>query len=90
MADYHCHPLWEASPGEIGNIDPGSLPISSELRRDLVAWAHTYDDTLKVNDPAASGFPTDFAEAEFKQRGRELAERLQAELGKSSKVVVHM
>jgi hypothetical protein len=81
MADYQCSPLWEASPGVIGNIDPGQLPISERLRRDLTEWADRYNSTLNHSDPAQSGFPNDSARAEFKHKGLELGERLKNELG---------
>lgn len=29
MADYQCHPLWNMSPDEYGDIAPCELPISS-------------------------------------------------------------
>jgi len=32
MADYQCFPLWEASPGKVGNVDPNTLPISEGLK----------------------------------------------------------
>jgi hypothetical protein len=39
MADYQCHPLWNMSPGEYGDINPDDLPISQELKDQLNAWA---------------------------------------------------
>lgn len=30
MADYQCHPFWEASSGEVVNINPEPLPISTQ------------------------------------------------------------
>lgn len=81
MADFQCHPLWEASPGVIGNIYPGDLPISSSLRNRLMAWAATFDATLNMDDPASSGFESDQAAGEFKQEGAALAQQLQDELG---------
>jgi hypothetical protein len=43
MADYHCWPLWEASAGRVGNIDPRTLPISRDLVVQLESWARLYD-----------------------------------------------
>ena len=88
MADYNCHPLWEASPGVIGNIDPNELPLSEGLRQSLAEWARIYDATLNINDPASSGFPDANAEAVFKKMAHELGERLKNELGDTFPIVV--
>lgn len=81
MADYYCYPLWEAPPGQVGNIDPSTLPISSDLIAQLTEWACMYDNTLNLDDPASSGFYNDEEESEFKKFGNEIGERLKNELG---------
>ena len=81
MADYQCWPLWKASPGEVGNINPTDLPISQELCERLLEWSLAYGETLNIEDPANSGFESIEAEDEFKKEGRELAELLREELG---------
>jgi hypothetical protein len=81
MADYQCYPLWEASPGVVGNVDPGELPISSLLKERLMAWAATFDATLDMDDPANSGFESEKAADEFRDEGMVLAQQLQDELG---------
>lgn len=81
MADYQCFPLWEASPGVVGNIDPKDLPISLSLQQRLMAWAAKFDATLNMNDPASSGFESERAASEFRKEGEVLAQRLQDELG---------
>jgi hypothetical protein len=81
MADYQCFPLWEASPGVVGNIDPQDLPISSSLKQRLMAWAAKFDVTLNMNDPASSGFESEQAANEFRQEGDALAQSLQEALG---------
>lgn len=81
MADYQCFPLWEASQGLVGNIDPKELPISDELKLQLLKWAQVYDGTLNMDDPTCSGFQSDDEETQFKSLGNELGVRLQAELG---------
>ena len=83
MPDYQCHPLWEASPGMVGNIDPATLPISRELVARLAEWARLYDATLNVDDPVQSGFKHDAEKQAFIDVGNRLAEALQAELGDS-------
>ncbi|AUT64907.1 hypothetical protein [Paraburkholderia terrae] len=81
MADYQCFPLWEASPGVVGNINPQDLPISSLLKQKLMTWAATFDATLNMNDPASSGFENEQAANEFRLEGETLARSLQNELG---------
>ena len=39
MADYQCHPLWNLSPGEYGDIDPSNLPTSEGLKQEPAKWA---------------------------------------------------
>lgn len=81
MADYQCHPLWDMSPDEYGDIDPCGLPISKELQLRLSKWASTYDETLDIDYPPNSGFKSEELEREFKQEGERLAESLRNELG---------
>lgn len=89
MADYGCWPLWELSSEAVGNIDPDDLPISPQLRHKLLEWARLYDETLKEDYPPDSGFKSPALELAFKQSGRELARRLQEELGPEYLVVPH-
>jgi hypothetical protein len=88
MPDYQCFPLWEASDGMLGNIDPNSLPISQTLKVDLAEWAHSFDLTLNLDDPPSSGFPDAQTEDAFIQQGNELGIRLQKELGQSFEVIL--
>jgi hypothetical protein len=81
MPDYFCYPLWEASPGEVGNIDPRTLPISRALQQQLVDWAKVFDDTLDMSDPHSAGFKSEEAIINFNKKGAYLAEQLRAELG---------
>ena len=86
MADYECFPLWEASPGQVGNIDPATLPISKHLQDDLLSWAAAYDLTLNREDPLSSGFSTPQQEEAFRKTAQELAYRLKTELGSDHSV----
>ncbi|WP_455914717.1 hypothetical protein [Pseudomonas syringae] len=81
MPDYQCHPLWNMSPDEYGDIAPCELPISEELQRRLTKWAAMYDETLDSDYPPNSGFKSEELEREFKQEGVLLAECLRDELG---------
>lgn len=89
MADYHCFPLWEASPGEVGNIDPDSLPISQQLKNSLLEWARRLDETLNMDYPPDSRFKSARDAAEFRRKGIELAELLREELGNDYEVRLH-
>lgn len=80
MADYYCYPLWYASDGKFGDININNLPISETLKRELLEWADQYDSTLNQEYPPDSGFKTPIAEKKFKEKGEELAHRLQKEL----------
>jgi hypothetical protein len=88
MADYESFPLWEASPGQVGNINPDELPISPELRLKLAQWATDFDATLNRDDPAQSGFRNPEMRSEFKRAGNEIAEQLVRELGSEFSVIV--
>lgn len=88
MADYQCHPLWNMSLHEYGDIDPSELPISRELQLRLFKWAAMYDKTLDINYPPGSGFSNEEMELEFKNEGERLAESLRKELGADYSVVL--
>jgi hypothetical protein len=88
MPDYYCWPLWEASPGKIGNIDPDDLEISADLKVRLAKWAKEYDGILVLDDPRLSGFKTREAEEQFRRDGLKLAEDLQSELGNEFEIIL--
>lgn len=81
MADYNCFPLWEASLGAIGNINPKDLPISKLLQNKLISWAAEFDDTLDIDNPIQSGFKDDLTLEKFNKIGAELVLQLRRELG---------
>ena len=85
MADYECWPLWHQGDGEVGNIDPRSIPLSEGLVVDLQEWAAKLDGTLNWADAGNTKWPDGFF-AEFNHQGRELAKRLRCELGPSYEV----
>lgn len=81
MADYHCYPIWNMSPGEYADMAPCELSISKELQERLLKWAGTYDETLDVDYPPNSGFKSEELEREFKLEGERLVISLRRELG---------
>ncbi|MFB4298477.1 hypothetical protein [Actinomadura sp. NTSP31] len=87
LADYQCYPLWVVySDGELDNIAPEVLHISSGLSESLNHWADEYDGTLNEDDPASSGFGTPGDERRFNDQGRGLAEQLAQEVGAEYKI----
>lgn len=80
MADYQCFPIWHYGSDNVGDIDPATLPITKELASSFLEWAATYDATLNRQDPIESGFGTEASEAEFVEKGLELAQKLKCEL----------
>lgn len=86
MADYECYPLWFDSDDEVGNIDPNTLPISDSLKNELNKWSDDYDKTLNLDDPLHSGFKTINDEITFKEKGKILQKKLQAELNNNYEV----
>ena len=88
MADYYSFPLWEASPGEYGDIDPKSLPISAALRRDLLKWSNMYTATLDMDDPASAGFKSAAEKRTFLGLRDVLATRLRQELPRDVELIV--
>jgi len=87
MADYGCYPLWWASSGKAGDIDPETMPLSEKTVSRLEKWADIYDAKLNWEDPNSSGFPTLEAKAAFEQEGISLWKQLQKELAPNYEVI---
>lgn len=81
MADYDCHPLWDMTPGQHGDIPTDELPISEKLQSRITEWAAKYNETLDRKNPTNSGFASEEHEYEFKKQGTQIADSLQTELG---------
>jgi hypothetical protein len=64
-------------------IEPAELPISDALRSSVVEWVGQFDVTF---DPSNEGFERMEDAVRFVLLGRELAGRLQAELGPTLRV----
>lgn len=84
MADYDCWPLWHDGPpnGDVGDIDPLTLPIDPSLQARLLEWADAYGALLDRDNPAATLPPQSW----FDQEGRQLALELQLALGETIRV----
>lgn len=70
MSDYGCWPLWWMN-GD-GDIDPHSLPLTSETIKRLIHWSDTFDSILNQDDPASSAWPSKEAYEAFKDEGYRL------------------
>ena len=80
--EYFTAPIWEIfQDGGLDEVEPGNLPLSDELQRDLNNWAEDFHKTFNEEYPPDGGFAT-MQEAEaFEERGRVLWSRLNRELG---------
>lgn len=90
MEDYGCWALWHMDyeiDGEMGNIDPQSLPISKQLIDKLNQWSALYDATLDQDYPPDSGFQEIIEAENFLKTGHNLVDLLQTELGSSYLIV---
>ena len=88
MPDYQCFPLWLAG-NEFGNADPGSLPLSDELKIALNRWAQAYDLTLNQDYPPDSKFQSKVEEDAFEAEAMRLRKELQIQLGTEFKIVYY-
>ena len=84
MNEYSSSSLWHMEfdvDGEIGCIEPESLPITDELINHINEWSAMFDATLNHDYPIESGFENYQAAEKFLQTGHEIAHKLQDELG---------
>lgn len=88
--EIQCFPLWSERNGVNENVDPESLAISAALVAALDDWRKRWDDTYDMDDPANPGFASADAELRFRQDGKQLAVRLQQELGTDWKVTLRI
>ncbi|AOS61548.1 hypothetical protein [Actinoalloteichus hymeniacidonis] len=83
---------WDEGPFYYDNGDPEDslnhwidedtiqfLQIGPELVADLMAWDDEFQQTFNRDDFRASGFPSEEAEKNWVQKGKELAVRLKQE-----------
>jgi hypothetical protein len=93
MPDYNSNPLWiyGGPPSfDVDNPAPEDLGLSTDLARELDAWAEEFDAILVRDDPARSAFSSPDAEAVFVARGRALARRVWEEIGDRYAVVEYL
>lgn len=79
LPDYECFALWDID--SVGNVDPGNLPISDQLKSKISSWEDVYDSTLNADNPSESSFSSEIEEASFDEEGRKIWNYLKEELG---------
>jgi len=77
MLDYYCWPIWV--PEDFDNIDPRTLPISSQLAKDLSRLARLYDMGLNTEYPQGS-HSVEADRDKISEEGKRLYEQLSREL----------
>lgn len=86
MAEYGGTVLWHLGGDHVGPVDPDSLEIGRQLKKDIAKWAATYDATFCEQNPSESGFTSPDAKSAFEAEGRRIWRELQRELGSKYKV----
>lgn len=80
-AEYFCFPVWEVYDGGVQDIDPQTLPVSDQLKCDLVEWQKLHQSSYNDEYPPDSQFLTKDDELKFRQQRLVLCKRLKHELG---------
>lgn len=86
MPDYQCYPLWALDEEALDNLNPQTLPLSSETIWRLEDWAKRFDSWMNWDDPTSSIEPSTKAVVAFDEEGRRLWQRLIQELGPNYEV----
>ncbi len=87
MPDYQCFPLWRAGAGEVGNVNPSTLPLSAATVSALEQWAKVFDGWLNMEDPASTPEVGADEVEEFERKGLELWDIVRRELGFEYQVI---
>jgi hypothetical protein len=87
MADYDCFPTWEVFDDGTENINPDSLDISDQLKKDLEVWSDAYDQTINIDDPGNSKLLNPDLEKKIETEGKRLWSELKKQLNPSYKVL---
>lgn len=92
--EYMCSSVWLVySDGGLDDIGPEKLPISKDLKHDILKWNRIYQSTLDQNYPPDSGFSSEAANnllwSAFQKEGESLFARLKAELEGKYEVISH-
>lgn len=90
MSDYQCHPVWFDEPDRFGCVAPDALGISWSLARDLDSWAAERDGSFNLEDPGGPPLWSEAQEADFEERGRQLALRLVRELAATERAHIRV
>jgi len=86
MPEFQCFPLWRVG-GEVDNVNPDDLPLTSDLQAAIRNWAFTYDSTLNQEYPPDSGFQSGAEEEAFELEGRRIWQELMKQLSPDFKII---
>lgn len=84
--EYLAGPIFCPEPDAMGHIDVDDLPLSQELKTEIAAWDSEYQATFNSHYPPDSGFGSSEIEVRHIAEGRQLAKKMQEELGEGYKV----
>ena len=70
----------------MGHIDVDDLPLSQGLKAEITAWDSEYQAAFNSHYPPDSGFGSSEIEVRHIAEGRQLAKKMQEELGEGYKV----
>jgi hypothetical protein len=79
--EYLAWPVFCPDVASMGHVNVEDLPISEELKIEILLWDEEYQATYNSAYPPDSGFESTIHKAAHSRKGAELAERLQDELG---------
>lgn len=80
-SEYLAGPIFCPELDKMGHIDVDDLPLSQELKAEIIAWDREYQATFNSDYPPDSGFSSPEVRLRHIAEGQQLAEKLQQELG---------
>jgi len=89
--EYACSPLWLIDgDGDLDTVEPDDLPLSHDLKKNIILWNNVYHAAFDEEYPPDSGFSSKEAnkllQEAFRLEGKELYLRLKSELNGKYKV----
>ncbi|WP_313055873.1 hypothetical protein [Pseudomonas lopnurensis] len=88
-SEYLAGPIFCPDPHRMGHVDIDDLPLSQELKGEIIKWDREYQATYNGDYPPDSRFSSPEAKLRHIVEGQQLAQRLQQELGGGYTVVYY-